>query len=86
MERKIFHRTSYSEQPFRPYLNGEFPNVSRLQRKSLVGIGTVTVVGPNGPVFFDFSDADGQIGSFEVSTDLGGIVDAEGGGTWERIG
>lgn len=70
-----------------PVFNGDFPDVSRLGGRSLVGLGSVTAaIGPGGPVFIDFSDTDGQIGHFEVSGDLGTIVDARGGGTWARIG
>ncbi len=72
--------------------NGDF-DAGRLKGRSLVGIGSiVAAIGPNGPVALQFSDGDrpqgGEplTGHFEVGTDFGGIVDARGGGTWERIG
>ncbi|MGY3692523.1 hypothetical protein ACE103_35650 [Bradyrhizobium sp. ma5] len=76
-------RTSLSGAVF----NGDF-DAGRLKGGNLVGIGSiVAAIGPNGPVFLSFSDDDNQqAGRFEVGTDLQGIVDAQGGGTWERIG
>ena len=81
-------RTSLSGHIFHTGLSSGFPDVSRLEgRKSLVGLGSVVAaIGPNGPVLIDFSDEEGQIGSFSVSNNLQGIVSARGGGTWARIG
>jgi hypothetical protein len=71
-----------------PVFNGDFPDVTRLGSSSLVGLGSVlAAIGPDGGVFVDFSDTEGQIGHFDLSGGFGSeVVDASGGGTWARIG